>query len=178
MILLASAVLGFHLRPVRIAAVALIAVIVTFAFVRDAGREMPRHVWCAWNDVAENIKAKESNSDRPATIYAFEDLVAYHLWFALRHSEGFKIAVVKGINVRTADEAYFLPRGFQDVRKADVTEVNDDGMWLAFRTSRLGDEAPLIENFTKLGYRLCSEDAYGSTNVFRIKMSKDAAGCR
>jgi uncharacterized membrane protein len=180
MILFASAVLSFHLRPVRIGAVALIVVIVTFAFVRDAGREMPRHVWCAWNDVAEDIKAKESAGVRPATIYAFEDLVAYHLWFALRHSEGFHIAVVKGINVRTADEAYFLPRGFQDVRNTRLEDVAENEMWLAFRTSRHGEYAPLVENFTKRGYEPCPADMvdYGSTTVFWIKMSKDGARCR
>ncbi|HEX6126696.1 MAG TPA: glycosyltransferase family 39 protein, partial [Pyrinomonadaceae bacterium] len=118
MVLFADAVLSFHLRVVRIGAIALIVALTVFALVRDVRREMPRHVWCAWNDVAEDIKARATAGDKPETIYTFENLVAYHMWFALRHTEGIQIAVVKGVDVQTADETYFLPRGFEDVRRA------------------------------------------------------------
>ena len=176
LILFANAVLGFHLRAVRLGAVALIVTICALALVRDVSREMPRHVWCAWNDVAADIRSR----DEQARIYAFENLVAYHLWFALRHTEGAEVAVMKGVDVKTDDETYFLPRGFEDVPNTTFEQVSGSDLWLAFRTSRKGDETAIIESFTQLGYRACSEEKveYGPTTVFWMKMSKDTAGCQ
>ena len=173
-VLLASAVLGFHLRPVRIGAVALIIVLVAYAFVRDATREKPRHVWCAWNDVAEDIKAKVPAGDRPATIYAFEELVAYHLWFALRNTDRFRVGFMKGTDVPTDNDAYFLPRGFNGVELGSIDELRDETMWLAFRTSPPGDKDRLMLEYERRGYSVCQEYQVdsGTTTVHWVEIGK------
>jgi hypothetical protein len=58
------------------------------------------YIWCAWGDLAARAARDEANdaedllnnseSERaPFNVYAFEDLVAYHLWFALEGRERF-----------------------------------------------------------------------------------------
>lgn len=145
-----------------------------------ASRQPPRHVWCAWNDVAADIKTLDASSDRSVKIYTFENLVAYHMWFALRDSDRFATSVVRGMDVRTDDDAYFLPRGFYEVARANIGEINDDRLWMAFRSTVAAEEAPLIEAFERLGYRVCQsyQRAYGRTTVFWIEMARDANECK
>lgn len=179
MVLCANAVQGFHLRPVRIGAVIFVVALCVAAFIRNVNRDMPRHVWCGWNDAASDIAAKDTTGAGPTMIYAFDDLVAYHLWFALRNAEGYQVSVVKGVDVRTDDEAYFLPRGFAGVRTVQLQEIGEESIWLVFRTSKAGEDAPLIENFTRLGYTPCPAKrlGYGATDIFWMKMTRAPGGC-
>ena len=104
--------------------------------------------------------------------------MAYHLWFALRKSDRPNVAIVKGINVRTDDESYFLPRGFDAVGHVSVNDIADENIWLAFRTSVAGEDEPILREFAQRGYQVCRSDRadYGSTSVFWVRMSKD--GCQ
>lgn len=153
----------------RTASITLLLLLSGYAFVLQAMRPSPRYVWCEWNNVANEIK-----DTKPTKIYTFENLVAYHLWFALRDSREHPVEVVKGIDVRTDDETYFLPRGFDEVKNARIEEINQENIWLAFRTSVDGEEGPLLENFEKAGYRRCSAKTvrYDSTTVFWMRMEK------
>ena len=116
---------------------------------------------------------------RQSTIYAFENLAAYHLWFAGRKAERETVAIVKGVTVRTNDQSYFLPRGFGDVKAVNVDEIMDSELWLAFRVFSLNEEFPLIETFTTRGYRICYtyQRAYGTNRVFWVKVAKDPVAC-
>jgi hypothetical protein len=82
--------------------------------------------------------------------------------------------VVKGVDALTDDETYFLPRGFDEVKNTAIEEINDDSIWLAFRTSVDGEDAPLIERFKQAGYMACPGKTvkYDSTTVFWMKMVK------
>ena len=157
-------------------AITLIVLLSGYAFVRQAMRPSPRYVWCAWNDVAAEIRSK----GEPVNIYSFENLAAYHLWFALRDSERFQVEVVKGVDVRTDDETYFLPRGFDKVPSVRLDEVRDEKLWLAFRSSRDGEDAPIIAAFKTLGYESCPGDSVKydkSTTVFWMEMRKGPGSC-
>lgn len=156
---------------VRTAAVTLLLLFAGYAFLLQA-RPSPRYVWCEWDNVANEIRG----TGQPTKIYAFENLVAYHLWFALRGSGEYKVEVVKGVDARTDDETYFLPRGFDEVKNTPIEEIRDDSIWLAFRTSVDGEEAPLIERFKEAGYSPCPAKSvrYDSTTVFLMKMEKGA----
>ena len=96
------------------------------------------------------------------------------MWFALRDADRFKVAVVKGVDVRTDDETYFLPRGFDDVERANIDEIKDDRFWLAFRSSTAGDDAPIRTAFIQRGFKECQfyHVAYGPTTVFWVEMGK------
>ena len=175
--LAAHALLSLRIELARYIAVAVVIVVSGVAFVLNARREPPRHVWCAWNDVAAEIKETDAE---PKTIYAFENLVAYHLWFALRNESNVQVNVIKGLDVQTDDETYFLPRGFDAVSTTDLGDVTKETIWLAFRTQKPGDEIPLIDNFRKLAYIECEGTnrlTYGRTTVLSVKMTRNAGVC-
>lgn len=173
MLVLGHAASRLPATATRITIICLVVAICVVAFAINFRRETPRHVWCAWNQVAAEIRATGHES----TIYAFENLVAYHLWFALRDTDAFPVAVVKGVDVRSDDETYFLPRGFDGVARASLDQINDDSMWLAIRTSKAGEELPILAEFTRLGYAVCHSyhRDYGTTTVFWIEARK--VGC-
>lgn len=168
-ILLAHSLTLIPVPAIRTAAITLLFILSGYAFFLQLMRPSPRYVWCEWERVANEIK-----ETKPTKIYTFENLVAYHLWFALRDSRDHAVEVVKGIDVRTDDETYFLPRGFDEVKNARIEEITDENIWLAFRTSVDGEEGPLIENFEKAGYSRCPAKTvrYDSTTVFWMKMTK------
>jgi 4-amino-4-deoxy-L-arabinose transferase-like glycosyltransferase len=174
MILIANAVWSFPVRVVSYTAVALIIVFTGLGLARDVGRKTPQHVWCGWERAAADIRSK----DPSGKIYAFENLVAYHLWFALRKSDRPDVAVVKGIDVRTDDETYFLPRGFDAVGRVSINDIADENIWLALRTTVPGEDELVMREFTQRGYQVCSTDRsdYGSTSIYWMRLSK--AGCR
>ena len=174
-ILLAYFVTRIPMAYARIGAVTLLILLSGYAFALQAMRHSPRYVWCAWDDVAADIRSK----GEPVNIYSFENLVAYHLWFALRDSDAAQVHVVKGVDVRTDDETYFLPRGFDAVPNVRLEDIKDEVFWLAFRTSVDGEDGPLIENFTKLGYKSCLSYRvkYDSTTVFWMEMKKASQKC-
>jgi uncharacterized membrane protein len=168
-ILLAHTLTRITVAAIRTAAITLLFLLSGYAFFLQLMRPSPRYVWCEWERVADEIKEK-----KPTKIYTFENLVAYHLWFALRDSRDYSVEVVKGIDVRTDDETYFLPRGFDEVKNARIEEITDENIWLAFRTSVDGEEGPLIENFERVGYSRCPAKTvrYDSTTVFWMRMKK------
>jgi hypothetical protein len=175
--LIANAVWKIGNEIARAVLLSVVVFLSLMAVIAAGLRESPRYVWCGWNDVAAEIRASEAASDRPVQIYTFENLVAYHMWFALRDSERFKIAVVKGIDVRTDDETYFLPRGFDDVERANIADVNDESFWLAFRSSAVGDDAPIRDAFGGRGFKECQffHTAYDPTTVFWVQMKRSCS---
>ena len=174
-ILAANAIVNLDLSIARPGIVASILILTAFAAFAAGFRDTPRYVWCAWEGVAADIHSKQPG----ATIYTFENLTAYHLWFALRAAETTQVKVVKGVDVATADETYFLPRGFNDVTTVPLQEIREEEFWLAFRPIRRSDDARLIENFTRLGYTSCTrnEEKYDRATVFWLKFAKDPSRC-
>jgi uncharacterized membrane protein len=175
--LAATVLTKFNSGKLRTAAITLIVLFSIYAFYLQTIRAKPEYVWCAWEQVAEQIKSKEAERT-PAKIYAFENLVAYHLWFALRDSEGFRVSAVKGVPNMAEDETYFLPRGFDAVERTDLPNINGDRMWLAFRTQKPGQEDFLLQTLKARGYTQCQmiPKRFGSTMVLLVEMSKEA-GC-
>jgi uncharacterized membrane protein len=174
--LISHTIVDSKVRPFRITAVVSVIGLSILAFAINLRREMPRHVWCGWNDVAADIAARPDIS----TIYAFENLVGYHLWFALRDSDRSRVAIVKGVDVATDDETYFLPREFNDVKQVSIDTIQDQQIWLAFRTSKPGDEAPVLDTFKRQGYQQCPgvrTMQFGATTVFWMKMTRISERC-
>jgi hypothetical protein len=91
-------------------------------------------------------------------IYAFEDLVAYHLWFALdtaqrqRVADRFKVHVVKGVPGLLEDPAYFLPRRFHEVESQDGAAIKGESVWIAFRDSAWSPRRPPLSLIEAQGY--------------------------
>jgi hypothetical protein len=131
-------------------------------------RDAP-HVWCAWDGLASSA-AREELRDGPAAgvgaseggatgataVYAFEDLVAYHLWFALERGETagrFRVVSIKGAHGLTEDPAYFLPRAFDGVATAEADALRGGRFWLAFRDTDWDESRPPLKLVNERGYR-------------------------
>ena len=173
-IILANAIFNFPVRVVRVVAICIVIALSGVAFYVEMRREPPQYVWCAWNEVAADIASSE---EQPTTVYAFENLVAYHLWFALRDSDRVRVAVVKGVDVRTDDETYFLPRGFDGVTRTELGDVKDKRVWLAFRSFSPDDAGKIRQAFDAVGYQDCITEPlegvrYGSNTVFKVLMAR------
>jgi len=138
-------------------------------------RPAPQFIWCAWTDLAPEVRQSTTLSSPPASIYAFEDLVAYHLWFAFRDSQDFRVSVIKGLPGTTEDAAYFLPRDFEDIQvRAAGVPIDDHEVWIAFRASRLDEHRPPLNRFTSAGYqieRVLTEHTQGQ-EAFLIKLQR------
>ena len=115
-------------------------------------------IWCTWEPLTQQMMKVEADESRAVQVYAFEDLVAYHLWFAMdtARREGvagnFKINVVKGIPGLHEDPAYFLPRRFYEIETHDGATFNGDAIWIAFRDTEWNVRRPPLSLLEGQGY--------------------------
>lgn len=166
-LLLVASAIG-RLRPVWMRNAVLI-VLACWAMVSAsvlAVRSDGGYIWCAWETLARQAAEAEGGRNQPFKVYAFEDLVAYHAWFALssmRPGE-FKVEVVKGIDGLREDPAYFLPRGFDEVKTTDGADAfAEEHFWIAFRDTAWKPESEPLRTLrargleTGQGFRLTAQ---------------------
>lgn len=157
-ILLAIAFSKIKFRKVKLASAAVIFLLFAAAFLLQATRPPPKYIWCGWENLALSLPQTQSDfpstdSIKPTKIYVFEDLVAYHFWFALRNSERkFQIVKINRIEGLAEDEAYFLPRGFDEVKTENDFEGNK--FFVAFRDKNWDESAAPLQNLISKGYRI------------------------
>lgn len=133
-ILLAVALNKLPTAVLKTSALTLILLFTGYAFMLASFREPPQYIWCAWEQLANQWFTAPHHSSEPKTLYAFEELVAYHFWYSTRDFENYRVKVVKGIEGIKEDPAYFLPRGFDSVQIVDdKTAFSGDSFWIAFR---------------------------------------------
>jgi hypothetical protein len=137
-------------------------------------RPTPHFIWCAWGPLAE--QAVQADQSRPTSLYAFEDLVAYHLWFALKrdHRGAYEVSVIKNLPGTTEDTAYFLPRDFNEIAVRGPIVPYGSEVWIAFRAARLDEQQPPLKQFMTAGYQIrqvLSEPAQHQ-NAFVIKLER------
>ncbi len=136
----------------------LIFLLFAAAFLLQATRAKPKYIWCAWENLAlsllqMNSDSQKTNPSEPVKIYVFEDLVAYHFWFALRDSgETFQIIKINGIEGLTEDKAYFLPRDFDEIKLTG--DFEGERFFVAFRAQNWNESAPPLQNLISKGYRI------------------------
>lgn len=155
------------LRPLALKAAAVILLSCWFllAGALTLVRREGAYIWCAWEglaasavkeDAASVIVGKDAGA-APFNIYAFEDLVAYHLWFALERNGGgerrFKVVVLKGVPGVAEDPAYFLPRRFDGVGVSRLDSIEGDRFWAALRAERWDESQPPLKLLLERGYR-------------------------
>ena len=150
-----------RLRIVKIFFVSILFTLFGAALVIRVRTEQPQYIWCVWEQLAADLRASQSEMPEPVKIYVFEDLVAYHIWFALRDSDKFQVNVVKGIEDLTEDTAYFLPRGFESVKTTNNFE--GEKFFIAFRAKDWNESAPPLQNLKAQNYKI------GLQQVFEIQ---------
>lgn len=149
---------GIGPRLLRISAISLTAAAIGFALVAHVTRPAPRYIWCAWETFPPRI-------DRPATVYTFEDLVAYDLWFAIRRDQAVRIVKVNGVEGLTEDRAYFIPRGFEGISVTDESGIVGDRFYLAFRDREWNEKHPPLRNLRERGYDFGEAAVYEANGV-------------
>ena len=114
----------------------------------------PVFIWCAWETLAQKVEASEIQPAQEVRVFAFEDLVAYHLWFAFDSSprKPFKVTVVKGVDGIPEDPAYFLPRRFNEIAVSDRGHITGNEIWIAYRAPRLDQTLPPLSTLESMGY--------------------------
>jgi uncharacterized membrane protein len=120
----------------------------------------PTLTWCTWEPLSREVVKAETGKAELVQIYAFEDLVAYHLWFALAHTkqevhpERFKVHVVKGVPGLREDPAFFLPRRFYEIETQDGATIKGESIWLAFRDAQFNAGKPPLSTITAQGFEI------------------------
>jgi uncharacterized membrane protein len=148
-ILLATSFFKINIPQIRTPALGLIFLLFVAAFVLQARQPQPVFIWCAWENLALGLR-----SEKPAKIYVFEDLIAYHFWFALRDSDaGFEVVKINGIEGLAEDKAYFLPRGFDEVKTAREDAIAGERFFVAYRDKNRDETKPPLKNLIEKGYR-------------------------
>lgn len=140
----------------RTAVLTLVILFGGYAFVQQSLRPAKRYSWCAWEPLADYSTMAPHNSSEPKTLFVFEDLVAYHLWFTLR-DQNLRVVKINNPDGVNEDKAYFLPRGFNGIESVDFADINDKTLWLAHRSTVISESEPPIRNFLDKGYKIANK---------------------
>lgn len=139
-------------------------------------RRPPDYIWCAWEPLGRQLAQQPETENLPVKVYAFEDLIAYHLWFGQRKEEPgqFKVGVIKGIPGLQEDPAYFLPRAFNEITTTDYLRLDDEEIWIAFRDLRWDESRPPVRTLIERGYQIQDvlETTAGGQRAFMVKLSR------
>jgi hypothetical protein len=179
LLLAAHALESMRPRWLSIALKLLLGCWLALAAVVAVARRAPMPVWCAWEPLAVQVARDETAGAGDATravdatddaaraadamrgaggaikIYAFEDLVAYQLWYALRArgEKSLRVAVVRGVPGVFDDRAFFLPRGFDDVSvETPDAAMREERFWVALRGAAWDEESPVLKILSARGY--------------------------
>jgi hypothetical protein len=126
-------------------------------------------VWCAWETLARRVVEREASGGAgefevrsEVKIYATEDLVAYHLWYALSSDNSavgrrFRVATIANLPGLVEDKGFFIPRGFDEVQKTDAAAdgaLGEERFWAAFRDTDWNEAHPLLRVLAERGYEI------------------------
>lgn len=167
--------LNFKLKT---ASVSLLFLFTGYAFFITCHRPQTYYSWCAFEPLISQAATQKSEK-----IYVLEDLVAYHVWFALRNNPSVKVAKIANFDGVVEDKAYFLPRSFNEIEIADFRGVKDPQIWIAFRESSIFISSPMnslnkssvdvVAEFEHKGYVVTDRRmARGGQAVYFVKMQK------
>lgn len=169
-ILIAISLTKISAPRLRVAFSTIVVLFVVYAFALALQRSVPQTSWCAWQPFAV-----QAATEKPAKIYVFEDLIAYHFWFALEHKETPpEVAKIRSIEGVAEDLGYFLPRGFADVKTIDIAEVVDETVWIAYRGSRIDVQQQPLKGFVDRGYKMTKSEVFVAQgeNAFLMLLEK------
>ena len=154
-ILIAKILGGIQLRALRIGFVTSMLIAICAAFYLSVNREAKTPIWCAWENLANSLydSTLHGTEATEIAVYTFEDLVAYHFWFALRDSDrGFRIKKISDLSEMKEDKAYFIPRGFDGVKTVNFEEIKERKIFIAFRDAALDEQKSPLKELIAKGY--------------------------
>jgi uncharacterized membrane protein len=160
----AVAILRLRANWMRIVISAVLGCWVLFVAMIFVVRPAQQFTWCTWEGLVEGegwsshrLLELPSTGGQPAVkppIYAFEDLVAYHIWFAGTQNgrQPNNVTVIKGVPGLYEDPAFFLPRRFDEIKVGDASQIKGDYIWVAFRAARWDESRPPVSLLESMGY--------------------------
>jgi hypothetical protein len=155
-ILVANAIVNLPNLKIKTFAVTTLVLFVGYAFFLEAQRPVSEPIWCGFETVGREMSAKQ---DVPVIV--FEDLAAYHLWFAFRMDDKpRKIVKVQNFPGMMEDSAYFLPRGFDEVSKVTADEMKFDEMLVIYRASSYDPSQLPITGLANNGYKVVEQNTF------------------
>ena len=154
-ILLAIAFSKIKLQKLKVASLSIIFLLFVAAFLLQATRSEPKYIWCAWESLANYLYDFTLHGEDADNIhlYTYEDLTAYHFWFALRDSNR-GIQIFKVNDVMPEDRAYFLPRGFGSVQTVNEDQIKSERFFIAFRDKDWNESVPPLQKLISKGYKI------------------------
>lgn len=174
-ILTANALDKIKVFYLKSAALGLIFWLVGIAFLIQIARGAPVSILCAWENLAADLRQSEQNSAAPTKVFVFEDVAAYDFWFALRdRREQFQIIKVGNIPELAEDAAYFLPRGFDDVKTTDENGFAADRFYIVFRDAEWNETKPPLRNLIAKGYTIGAPQTFEAQGLkaFLVEIRK------
>ena len=168
-ILTAKFLSAIKIQPLKIGLVSSLVLVVAIAFAIQIKTAQTKFIWCAWEDLARNL-----DTSKQQRIYVFEDLTAYHFWFALRDGgDEIQVVAVKNIEGLKEDKAYFLPRGFNEVQTANQFE--GERFFIAFRDKIWNESAPPLQNLKAQGYQIGEPQVFEAQDLkaFLVEVWKE-----
>jgi hypothetical protein len=161
-------------QALRVAALTVVLMLNSYAFVVEVSRIKQPPVWCGFEILAKGIQA-----DRHGPVYVFEDLAAYHLWFEFRNyaDANFRPRIIKVDDFpgMAEDKAYFTPRGLNDEYLTHGTLPTDSAhMWVVYRAIDFDVTTPPLSTLIKQGFHVARQEIYdgGSTKVIAVFLEK------
>lgn len=152
LLLLAYCLTKLELRAVQIVIVIAIVGVAAAALALQVQRPDPQFAWCVLGEMVVQRSSDHRGSQAPK-VGAFEDLIAYQLWFELRNEHPpVEVVKITGTGEVTEDAAFFLPRGFEEIRSLPIDGISDESMVVAFRRRDWADASPIVEAFAARGY--------------------------
>jgi len=185
-IISAVAILRLQANWMRMAISMMLGCWILFAAMIFLVRPAQQFTWCTWEGLVEDEalsshRRLESPSlagqqETKPSIYVFEDLVAYHIWFAGTQNgrQPNNVTVIKGVPGLYEDPAFFLPRRFDEIKVGDASQIKGDYIWVAFRAPRWDETRPPFNLLKSLGYEstlFVSTSAQGE-NSFLVAFRK------
>lgn len=147
-----------HLSPIwlRFTTLAVIGCWFLLSALVFVSSPQPSFIWCTWESLGQQAVASQSSSPVSLNLYAYEDLVAYHLWFALASEENQKVRVrvIKEVPGLQEDPAYFLPRAFSEIPVQRNHQLSVDNNWIAFRANQWDETRPPINVVRNSGFTI------------------------
>jgi uncharacterized membrane protein len=176
-LLIAGIVDKREISAIKIWAVAAFAAFSIIAFGVQLTLGTQAYIWCGWEVLARQMETAQpgTGSTGPTRVYVFEDLTAYHFWFALRKDEGkFEVEKLQGLEVKE-DTAFFLPRGFDGVRKVNINDLASDKFWIAFRAGKWDLLRSPLYDLISRGYKLGEPQVFeaGKDKAFLVAVEKE-----
>lgn len=176
LLLTSTSVTYFSNYRLAACALTLIFLFSGYAFTTEFVRIKKPPVWCGFEDLAPKLQEAENGP-----IYVFEDLAAYHLWFAFRKFPDLKfrkcVFKIEGFPGMVEDKAYFIPRGLDDAYlisgKLSLGSLPNT-MWIVYRAPQIDLTAPPLNTLSDQGFLVKRQEIYdgGESKVIAVFVEK------